>query len=66
MSDEDKEFRYTSYPSGLPKTYSEEDEVELKKISEGKIKRLLNRISWKISILLLLFFLVVGIAWMVR
>lgn len=66
MSDEDKEFRYTSYPSGLPRTYSEEDEVELKKISEGKIKRLLNRISWKISTLLLLFFLVVGIAWMVR
>ena len=66
MSNEDKEFRYTSYPSGLPRTYSEEDEVELKKISEGKIKRLLNRISWKISILLLLFFLVVGIAWMVR
>jgi hypothetical protein len=66
MNDEDKEFRYTSYPSGLPKTYSEEDEVELKKISEGKIKRLLNRISWKISTLLLLFFLVVGIAWMVR
>ena len=66
MSDEDKEFRYTSYPSGLPKTYSEEDEVELKKISEGKIKRLLNRISWKISTLLLFFFLVVGIAWMVR
>ena len=66
MSNEDKEFRYTSYPSGLPRTYLEEDEVELKKISEGKIKRLLNRISWKISILLLLFFLVVGIAWMVR
>jgi len=66
MSNEDKEFRYTSYPSGLPRTYSEEDEVELKKISEGKIKRLLNRISWKISTLLLLFFLVVGIAWMVR
>ena len=65
MSDEDKEFRYTSYPSGLPKTYSEEDEVELKKISEGKVKRLLNRISWKISTLLLLFFLVIGIAWMV-
>ena len=66
MSNEDKEFRYTSYPSGLPRTYSEEDEVQLKKISEGKIKRLLNRISWKISTLLLLFFLVVGIAWMVR
>ena len=66
MSDDDKEFRYTSYPSGLPKTYSEEDEVTLEKINEGKIKRLLNRISWKISTLLLLFFLVVGIAWMVR
>ena len=65
MSDEDKEFRYTSYPSGLPKTYSEEDEVTLEKINEGKIKRLFNRISWKISTLLLLFFLVIGIAWMV-
>ena len=65
MSDEDKEFRYISYPSGLPKTYSEEDEVTLEKINEGKIKRLFNRISWKISTLLLLFFLVIGIAWMV-
>jgi hypothetical protein len=65
MNDEDKEFRYTSYPSGLPKTYSEKDEVKLEKINEGKIKRLFNRISWKISTLLLLFFLVIGIAWMV-
>ena len=65
MSDEDKEFRYTSYPSGLPKTYSEEDEVTLEKINEGKIKRLFNRISWKISIILLLF-LFIGTTWMVR
>jgi hypothetical protein len=65
MSDEDKEFRYTSYPSGLPKTYSEEDEVKLEKINEGKIKRLFNRISWKISIILLLF-LFIGTTWMVR
>jgi hypothetical protein len=65
MSDEDKEFRYTSYPSGLPKTYSEEDEVTLEKINEGKIKRLFNRISWKISIILLLF-MFIGTTWMVR
>ena len=65
MSDEDKEFRYTSYPSGLPKTYSEKDEVKLEKINEGKIKRLFKRISWKISIILLLF-MFIGTAWMVR
>ena len=65
MNDEDKEFRYTSYPSGLPKTYSEKDEVKLEKINEGKIKRLFNRISWKISIILLLF-LFIGTTWMVR
>ena len=65
MSDEDKEFRYISYPSGLPKTYSEEDEVTLEKINEGKIKRLFKRISWKISIILLLF-LFIGTTWMVR
>ena len=64
MSDEDKEFRYISYPSGLPKTYSEEDEVTLEKINEGKIKRLFKRISWKISIILLLF-MFIGTAWMV-
>ena len=65
MSDEDTEFRYRSYPSGLPKTYTEEDEVKLEKTNEGKIKRLFNRISWKISTILLLF-MVIGTAWMVR
>jgi hypothetical protein len=65
MSDEDKEFRYTSYPSGLPKTYREEDEVKLEAINEGKIKILLNRISWKISTALLLF-VVIGAVWIVR
>ena len=65
MSDEDKEFRYTSYPSGLPKTYTEEDEVKSKKTNEGKIKRLFNRISWKISTILLLF-MAIGTAWIVR
>ena len=64
MSDEDKEFRYTSYPSGLPKTYTEEDEVKLEKINEGKITRLFNRISWKISTILLLF-IAIGTAWKV-
>ena len=65
MSDEDKEFRYTSYPSGLPKTYTEEDEVKSEKTNEGKIKRLFNRISWKISTILLLF-IAIGTAWIVR
>jgi hypothetical protein len=65
MSDEDKEFRYTSYPSGLPKTYTEEDEVKSEKTNEGKIKRLFNRISWKISTILLLF-MAIGTAWIVR
>jgi hypothetical protein len=64
MSDDDKEFRYTSYPSGLPKTYTEEDEVKLEKINEGKITRLFNRISWKISTILLLF-IAIGTAWKV-
>lgn len=63
MKDDDKEFRYTSYPSGLPKTYREEDEVELEEIDEGKIKKLLNRIPWKINTILL-FFVVIGVAWM--
>ena len=63
MKDDDKEFRYTSYPSGLPKTYREEDEVELEEIDEGKIKKLLNRIPWKINTILLLF-TVIGVAWM--
>ena len=65
MSDEDREFRYTSYPSGLPKTYTEEDEVKSEKTNEGKIKRLFNRISWKISTILLLF-MAIGTAWIVR
>ena len=44
MKDDDKEFRYTSYPSGLPKTYIEEDEVELEESNEGKLRKLLNRV----------------------
>jgi|TARA_B110000881_G_scaffold24645_1_gene17821 hypothetical protein len=65
MSDDDKEFRYTSYPSGLPKTYTEEDEVKSEEINQGVIKILLNRISWKISATLLLL-MVIGTAWIVR
>ena len=65
MNDEDKEFRYTSYPSGLPKTYTEEDEVKSEEINQGVIKILLNRISWKISATLLLL-MVIGTAWIVR
>ena len=64
MKDDDKEFRYTSYPSGLPKTYTEEDEVELES-NEGKLRKLLNRVSLKI----LLFFMVIvaaSIIWIVR
>ena len=65
MKDDDKEFRYTSYPSGLPKTYTEEDEVELEESNEGKLRKLLNRVSLKI----LLFFMVIvaaSIIWIVR
>jgi hypothetical protein len=60
MKDDDKEFRYTSYPSGLPKTYIEEDEVELEENNEGKLRELLNRVPLKI----LLLFVVIGVAWM--
>ena len=65
MKDDDKEFRYTSYPSGLPKTYIEEDEVELEENNEGNIKKLLERVPLKI----LLLFMVIGAAsmiWIVR
>ena len=65
MKDDDKEFRYTSYPSGLPKTYIEEDEVELEESNEGNIKKPLNRFPLK----LLLLFMVIGAAsmiWIVR
>jgi hypothetical protein len=65
MKDDDKEFRYTSYPSGLPKTYIEEDEVELEENNEGNIKKLLKRVPLKI----LLLFMVIGAAsmiWIVR
>ena len=65
MKDDDKEFRYTSYPSGLPKTYIEEDEVELEENNEGNIKKLLKRAPLKI----LLLFMVIGAAlmiWIVR
>ena len=65
MKDDDKEFRYTSYPSGLPKTYTEEDEVELEENNEGNIKKLLERVPLKI----LLLFMVIGAAsmiWIVR
>ena len=51
MKDDDKEFRYTSYPSGLPKTYIEEDEVELEENNEGKLRKLLNRVPLKILLL---------------
>ena len=64
MKDDDKEFRYTSYPSGLPKTYTEEDEVELEESNEGKIKRLVNRFSWKTSYMLLIS-IAICTAWMV-
>jgi len=60
MKDDDTEFRYTSYPSGLPKTYIEEDEVELEENNEGKLRELLNRVPLKI----LLLFVVIGVAWM--
>ena len=65
MKDDDKEFRYTSYPSGLPKTYTEEDEVKLEESNEGKLRKLLNRVSLKI---LLLFIVIVAasIIWIVR
>ena len=66
MKDDDKEFRYTSYPSGLPKTYIEEDEGELEESNEGKLRKLLNRVSLKI---LLFFFMVIvaaSIIWIVR
>ena len=65
MKDDDKEFRYTSYPSGLPKIYVEEDEVELEENNEGNIKKLLKRAPLKI----LLLFMVIGAAlmiWIVR
>ena len=65
MKDDDKEFRYTSYPSGLPKTYIEEDEVESEENNEGNIKKLLKRVPLKI----LLLFMVIGAAsmiWIVR
>jgi hypothetical protein len=65
MKDDDKEFRYTSYPSGLPKTYVEEDEVELEENNEGNIKKLLKRAPLKI----LLLFMIIGAAltiWIVR
>ena len=65
MKDDDKEFRYTSYPSGLPKTYIEEDEVKLEENNEGNIKKLLKRVPLKI----LLLFMVIGAAsmiWIVR
>ena len=65
MKNDDKEFRYTSYPSGLPKTYIEEDEGELEESNEGKLRKLLNRVSLKI----LLFFMVIvaaSIIWIVR
>ena len=65
MKDDDKEFRYTSYPSGLPKTYVEEDEVELEENNEGNIKKLLKRPPLKI----LLLFMIIGAAltiWIVR
>ena len=65
MKDDDKEFRYTSYPSGLPKTYIEEDEVGLEKNNEGKLRKLLNRVPLKI---LLLFTVIVAASmiWIVR
>ena len=65
MKDEDKEFRYTSYPSGLPKIYVEEDDVELEENNEGNIKKLLKRAPLKI----LLLFMIIGAAltiWIVR
>ena len=65
MKDDDKEFRYTSYPSGLPKTYIEEDEVELEKNNEGILRKLLNRVPFKIF---LLFTVIVAASmiWIVR
>ena len=65
MKDDDKEFRYTSYPSGLPKIYVEEDDVELEENNEGNIKKLLKRPPLKI----LLLFMIIGAAltiWIVR
>ena len=65
MKDDDKEFRYTSYTSGLPKIYVEEDEVELEENNEGNIKKLLKRAPLKI----LLLFMIIGAAltiWIVR
>jgi hypothetical protein len=65
MKDDDKEFRYTSYPSGLPKIYVEEDDVELEENNEGNIKKLLKRAPLKI----LLLFMIIGAAltiWIVR
>ena len=65
MKDDDKEFRYTSYPSGLPKTYTEEDEVKLEENNEGKLRKLLKRVPFKI----LLFFTVIlaaSMIWIVR
>ena len=51
--------------SGLPKTYIEEDEVELEKNNEGKLRKLLNRVPLKI---LLLFTVIVAASmiWIVR
>ena len=65
MKDDDKEFRYTSYPSGLPKTYIEEDEVELEENNEGKLRKLLKRVPLKIF---LLFTVIVAASmiWIVR
>ena len=65
MKDDDKEFRYTSYPSGLPKIYVEEDDVELEENNVGNIKKLLKRAPLKI----LLLFMIIGAAltiWIVR
>ena len=63
MSDDDKEFRYTSYPSGLPKTYREEDEKNIEAAGSGKIKKLLVRTPWQIKAVFILL-VVVGSTWM--
>ena len=66
MKDDDKEFRYTSYPSGLPKTYTEEDEVELEESNEGKLRKLLNRVSLKILFFFFMVIVAASIIWIVR